>query len=65
MHSQESDMTDSDWSDWLPRAVADADPDTVALWYLGCNGFAIKGSGALFSGSTRTSGPATRRARSG
>lgn len=44
MHSQESDMTDSDWSDWLPRAVADADPDTVALWYLGCNGFAIKGS---------------------
>ena len=37
-------MTHSDWGDWLPRAVADADPDTVALWYLGCNGFAIKGS---------------------
>ena len=37
-------MTDSDWGDWLPRAVADADPDTVALWYLGCNGFAVKGS---------------------
>jgi len=37
-------MTDSDWGDWLPRAVADADPDTVALWYLGCNGLAIKGS---------------------
>ncbi|MWV64570.1 MBL fold metallo-hydrolase [Halorubrum sp. JWXQ-INN 858] len=37
-------MTTSDWGDWLPRAVADADPDTVALWYLGCNGFAIKGS---------------------
>ncbi|GAB6877976.1 MBL fold metallo-hydrolase [Halorubrum gandharaense] len=37
-------MTNSDWGDWLPHAVADADPDTVALWYLGCNGFAIKGS---------------------
>jgi len=37
-------MVDSDWGDWLPRAVADADPETVALWYLGCNGFAIKGS---------------------
>ena len=37
-------MADSDWGDWLPRAVAGADPDTVALWYLGCNGFAIKGS---------------------
>ncbi|MES3162263.1 MAG: MBL fold metallo-hydrolase [Halorubrum sp.] len=36
-------MTTSDWGAWLPRAVAKADPDTVALWYLGCNGFAIKG----------------------
>lgn len=36
-------MTSSDWGDWLPRAVAAAEPDTVALWYLGCNGFAIKG----------------------
>jgi L-ascorbate 6-phosphate lactonase len=36
-------MTRSDWGDWLPKAVADADPDTVSLWYLGCNGFAIKG----------------------
>ena len=32
----------SDWGDWLPRAIADADPDGVALWYLGCNGFALK-----------------------
>ncbi len=38
-------MTTSDWGDWLPRAIAGADPDTVALWYLGCNGFAIKGRG--------------------
>ena len=37
-------MTVSDWGDWLPRAVEDADPDTVAVWYLGCNGFVIKGS---------------------
>ncbi|MGM0397719.1 MAG: MBL fold metallo-hydrolase [Halobacteriota archaeon] len=34
----------SDWGDWLPEAVADADPDGVAIWYLGCNGFVLKGS---------------------
>jgi len=34
----------SDWGDWLPRAVEDADPDGVAIWYLGCNGFVLKGS---------------------
>ncbi|WP_440006356.1 MBL fold metallo-hydrolase [Halomicrococcus sp. SG-WS-1] len=33
----------SDWGDWLPRAVEDADPDGVAVWYLGCNGFVLKG----------------------
>ncbi|WP_224269020.1 MBL fold metallo-hydrolase [Haloprofundus salinisoli] len=38
-------MTSSDWGDWLPRAVATAEPETVAVWYLGCNGFVIKGSG--------------------
>jgi len=32
----------SDWGDWLPEAVADADPDGLALWYLGCNGFVLK-----------------------
>jgi len=37
-------MTVSDWGDWLPTAVADADPETVSIWYLGCNGFVIKGS---------------------
>ena len=31
----------SDWGEWLPRAVESAEPDGVALWYLGCNGFAI------------------------
>jgi len=34
-------MAHSDWDDWLPRAVAEADPDGVAIWYLGCNGFAL------------------------
>ena len=37
-------MVHSDWDDWLPTAVADADPDGVAVWYLGCNGFVLKGS---------------------
>ena len=36
---------DSDWGDWLLRAVADADPDGLAVWYLGCNGFIVKSSG--------------------
>jgi len=35
----------SDWGDWLPQAIEDADPDGVALWYLGCNGFALKSAG--------------------
>lgn len=34
----------SDWGDWLPRAVSEADPDGVRLWYLGCNGFVLKAS---------------------
>jgi L-ascorbate 6-phosphate lactonase len=34
----------SDWGDWLPRAVEDADPDGLAVWYLGCNGFILKSS---------------------
>ncbi|WP_323676983.1 MBL fold metallo-hydrolase [Halorubellus sp. PRR65] len=37
-------MSESDWGDWLPRAIEAADPDGVAVWYLGCNGFACKGS---------------------
>ena len=32
----------SDWGDWLPTAVAEADPDGVRLWYLGCNGVVLK-----------------------
>jgi L-ascorbate 6-phosphate lactonase len=32
----------SDWGDWLPREVADAEPEGVDVWYLGCNGFVLK-----------------------
>jgi len=38
---------DSDWGDWLLRAVEDADPDGLAIWYLGCNGFIVKSSGGV------------------
>jgi len=34
-------MVNSDWGDWLVREIEDADPAGVALWYLGCNGFAL------------------------
>jgi len=37
-------MPTSDWGDWLPRAIESADPETVAIWYLGCNGFVFKSS---------------------
>jgi L-ascorbate 6-phosphate lactonase len=37
-------MTSSDWGDWLPRDVASADPAGITVWYLGCNGFALKAS---------------------
>jgi L-ascorbate 6-phosphate lactonase len=35
-------MPTSDWDDWLLREVEDADPDGLAAWYLGCNGFVVK-----------------------
>ncbi|MEF8882061.1 MAG: MBL fold metallo-hydrolase [Halapricum sp.] len=35
-------MVHSDWGDWLPRAIEDADPEGVSIWYLGCNGFVLK-----------------------
>jgi len=37
-------MIESDWDDWLVRDVEDATPEGVAIWYLGCNGFVLKGS---------------------
>ncbi|ELY85486.1 MBL fold metallo-hydrolase [Natrialba taiwanensis] len=36
-------MVHSDWDDWLVRDVEDASPDGVSIWYLGCNGFIVKG----------------------
>jgi len=35
-------MVHSDWGDWLVRAVEAADPERLAVWYLGCNGFVLK-----------------------
>jgi len=35
----------SDWGDWLVQEIAEAEPETVSLWYLGCNGFALKSAG--------------------
>ena len=37
-------MIESDWGDWLVRDIEDAEPVGVAVWYLGCNGFVLKGS---------------------
>jgi len=34
----------SDWGEWLIRDIEDATPDGVDIWYLGCNGFALKGT---------------------
>ncbi|MFB6114408.1 MAG: MBL fold metallo-hydrolase [Halodesulfurarchaeum sp.] len=32
----------SDWGDWLPREISAAEPTRLAVWYLGCNGLAVK-----------------------
>lgn len=37
-------MVHSDWGDWLPQAIAGASPAGVSVWYLGCNGFVLKGT---------------------
>lgn len=37
-------MVHSDWGDWLPTAIEEATPDGIAVWYLGCNGFVLKGA---------------------
>jgi L-ascorbate 6-phosphate lactonase len=33
----------SDWGDWLPREIEAAEPVGTTIWYLGCNGFVLKG----------------------
>ncbi|EMA30899.1 MBL fold metallo-hydrolase [Halobiforma nitratireducens] len=35
---------ESDWGDWLVRDIEAATPEGVAIWYLGCNGFVLKGA---------------------
>ena len=55
----------SDWGDWLPRAVADATPDGVDLWYLGCNGFILKASDGTTLFIDPYCGTATRHGRDG
>jgi L-ascorbate 6-phosphate lactonase len=35
-------VTASDWGTWLLDRIESADPDGVAVWYLGCNGFVLK-----------------------
>lgn len=37
-------MIVSDWSDWFLCVVELVDFEMVVIWYLGCNGFVIKGS---------------------
>jgi L-ascorbate 6-phosphate lactonase len=32
----------SDWGEWLPTALSEAEPDGLDIWYLGCNGFVLK-----------------------
>lgn len=36
------ELGESDWGDWLTRAVARAEPTGLDCWYLGCNGFILK-----------------------
>lgn len=38
------ELGESDWGNWLPRAIADTAADGLAIWYLGCNGFVLKTS---------------------
>jgi L-ascorbate 6-phosphate lactonase len=36
------DTIHATWGDWLTAEIAQAEPDGVAVWYLGCNGFVLK-----------------------
>jgi L-ascorbate 6-phosphate lactonase len=37
-------MVHSTWDDWLVGEIEGSDPDSVAVWYLGCNGFVLRSS---------------------
>ncbi|MDR9431650.1 MAG: MBL fold metallo-hydrolase [Natronomonas sp.] len=36
------DRIHSTWDDWLVREIEGTNPDGVAVWYLGCNGFVVR-----------------------
>jgi len=36
------DRIHSTWGDWLVSEIERADPDGIAVWYLGCNGFVVR-----------------------
>lgn len=36
------DTIHATWGDWLTGEIARVNPDGVAVWYLGCNGFVLK-----------------------
>ena len=36
------DHIHSTWGDWLVTEIEQADPDGIAVWYLGCNGFVVR-----------------------
>jgi len=35
-------MVHSTWGDWLVGEIENADPGGLSVWYLGCNGFALR-----------------------
>jgi L-ascorbate 6-phosphate lactonase len=35
-------MTRSDWGEWLLREIESTTPESLMIWYLGCNGFVVK-----------------------
>jgi L-ascorbate 6-phosphate lactonase len=37
-------MSTSDWGRWLLDEVAATEPSSVDMWYIGCNGFILKGA---------------------
>jgi L-ascorbate 6-phosphate lactonase len=39
-------MVHSTWGDWLVSEIERTDPDGVAVWYLGCNGFVLRSAEA-------------------
>jgi L-ascorbate 6-phosphate lactonase len=36
------DTIHATWDEWLVSEIEQSDPDSVAIWYLGCNGFVLR-----------------------